>query len=481
MAKDKKSNDNPYYSFMTEYIEFCIRPCKNKLSEKEKEGLSDDEIVSKEEELKANITKFNKKQNECKDTYSNMCSSIEKSGLPELEAYSDAMITLYEEKSDWKKDIKSALVANASLKLYRKFRDDLNGLYPILLKINKVFPIDDYSELSLKSRASLYGSEVNKTQKGSLKNAPLSNDEISRMLDMFCAGDDFKRLGDWIIDILAFDDELIDDAYKKEFVPLRHQLKEQIYNALSSNESYRSAVQKALFDEGMLNKLIDGFCSVNGLKKNIDQLTENAKLLEERLVTENLEHEVRRKEQSEMIKKKDSEIEFLKKYVHDYEHICVQLDNLKRKYNAQIDINESIKIDDKNKIDELNDKIKKLSDEVEMITHELEEMKKNYEALQSDYGLKANELERLKAGSTQRTENARKEVLKDLIFGLNEQLYYLTMFLLELKDTGGLAPETIELFGDTLDNVDKALEKLGIEKIGVVENTTSYDSTLHEC
>lgn len=69
--------------------------------------------------------------------------------------------------------------------------------------------------------------------------------------------------------------------------------------------------------------------------------------------------------------------------------------------------------------------------------------------------------------------------MRELVTGINEQFYYLTMFYLELKENGKLEEESIELFADTLNNIDEVLAGLGIKKIGIIDQKVSYDASIH--
>ena len=88
-------------------------------------------------------------------------------------------------------------------------------------------------------------------------------------------------------------------------------------------------------------------------------------------------------------------------------------------------------------------------------------------------------MQRLKEMAAQKEETARIEMMRELVSGINEQFFYLTMFYLELKDTGKLEPESIELYADTLNNIDSVLARLGIKKIGVIDQTVNYDTSIH--
>lgn len=81
--------------------------------------------------------------------------------------------------------------------------------------------------------------------------------------------------------------------------------------------------------------------------------------------------------------------------------------------------------------------------------------------------------------ASQKEQSTRFDIMRELVTGINEQFFYLTMFYLELKDTGKLEPESIELYADTLHNIDSVFENLGIKKIGVIDQKVAYDASMH--
>ena len=467
------------YGIIYDYVESSVRSEKSKLSSKEKEGLSPDEVAKKEDELKELNERIKKAKRISREKFDSMCAELSSRGLPYLDIYIDATKKLYKEKADWKRNIKTMLVSPKSLKMFRDFRGNIVGLYPLLEKVNKTFPVDDYSELSLAPRAALYGSEVDKTQSGSTKKSPLPNEDIQAMLDAFLQVGDNNRLGDWLTAIIFFEPSQLIDGFQKEFREKRKELKEWVAVQIKINEKYKYAVMDVLLKGNKLTVLMDAFIDQSKAKAQHIELENKIKELEEQKAKERNEHQAIQEKMRGIIQENDANISALQQKVIDFERCQQQLSEYIKKYNAQVGANERIVIDNERRLSEIEAENEQIHDELAKAKARLEEVENRYSALESDFSLKSSELTRLKDTAVQKEEAIKIEVKRDLISGIKEQLDYLTMFCIDLKETGRLAPENVELFADTLDNIDHALFELGIKKIGRIEQKAVYDASIH--
>lgn len=470
---------NQLYTVVNGYVEYCVQNPKTKLTDKEKDGLSEVEIKKKEDELRQGIKHFEEQKKCFQQTFDAMCEAISKGGVEYLKVYVDALKKLYEDKSSWKRDIKSVLVNSKSLKLFRESRANIIELYPILVTVNKTFPVEDYSELSLSPKAAIYGSEVNKTAKGSTKKAPLRNEEIQAMLELFLQVKNYKRFGDWFMAILVVDASQIVDSFKAEFEPIREELRNWAYSQIESNESYKRAVMDTLIKNKMLKVLFDAYIAQPALLANKLELEDKVKFLEEERAKDNESHDERHKKQFAIIQEKDASITDLRQRLGDFDRCKQQLTSYIEKYQTQLNMNERITADNERRIKDMEADYDRMQDELAEAVAQLESLQTAHAALQSDFSLKNNELLRLREMASQKEETARFDIMRELVTGINEQFFYLTMFYLELKDTGKLEPESIELYADTLHNIDSVLENLGIKKIGVIDQKVAYDASMH--
>ncbi len=466
---------NQFYTTINDYIKYCIRNLKTNSFDKENEGLLAREMTKKEEALET----VDQQYEEQSKNFQKMCKTIEKGGIPYLSVYVEALGRLYENNRDWKREIKIVLVSDRSLKLFRDSRSNIMDLYPVLEMVNKIFPVDDYSELSLSPKAAIYGSEVNKTKKGSIKKPPFKNEEIQAMLELFLRKKEYERFGDWIMAILVFAPEQLVDGYQEKFIPERKRLMDWVYKQINTNDSYKRIVMEVLFKNKMLNQLADAFAAQPIMKAKQTELEYRIKQLEEENAKERVVHEERREKQYAMIQEKDARLSELRQKFKDFERCRQQLTTYMEKYQTQIDINERITVENERRVKAVEADYDRIQDELTEATAQLEDLQTIYSALQSDFSLKNNELLRLKEILFQKEETARVDLMREFVTGVSEQFFYLTLFYLELRDTGKLRSESIELYADTLNNIDSVLERIGIKKIGVIDQKVSYDASIH--
>lgn len=467
------------YKIVYDYVESNTRSEKSRLSNKEKEALSHDEITNIEDKLKEHNEQAKRKRKDSQDKFESMCSKASYNGLPYLDSYIEAAKKLYEDKIEWKRSIKAMLVSPKSLKMFKDFRTNLVDLYPLLLKVNNTFPVDDYPELSLTPRAALYGSEVDKSQSGSTKRSPLSNEEIRSMLTAFSKVEDKKRIGEWLLAILFFDSSHIIGGFQKDYKDKRKELVEWATIQVQTNEKYRLAVTDSLIDGNKLTVLMNAYMSQSKAKSKQIELESKIKELEDQKTRESEEYQEAQNKLLTVINKNNAIISELQQKAIDFERCKKQLSEYINRYNIQIEINERIVIENDRRLFETETENRQLQEDLLKIKSQMEEIETKYYALESDFSLKSNELARLKDTATQKEENVKTEVKRDLISGIKEQLDYLTMFYNDLKETGKLEPENIELFSDTLENIDNALFRLGIKKIGKIEQQVEYDASIH--
>ena len=459
-----------FYHVVSGYVEYCIRDSKAKLTAQERNELSESEIAEKEGELRSSIKKLKK---EFLEKYDELCANISKDGVQSLQLFVEALKKLYEEKSTWKKDISSVLTNQKSLRLFREVKSkNLVELYPILLTVNKTFQVNAYPELSLEPKAALCGSEIGKDGKNSIKKMPLKDEEIQAILEMFAQVNDIKRLGTWLIFILEFSPNQVIKGGEDEYGSTRMQLKEWAYTQIYTNDSFRSALTDALERNKKLNNYVDAFVSQSTMKAKLKELEERKEKLKAENEKEKTEHE-------DCCKKQSATISELRQKIMDFDRCKQQLTDCMQNYQLQIAINERITADNKRRIKAVEEDYDHMQDELSEKTEQLESLQTAYTALQSDFSLKNNELQRLKEMFSQKGKKDRIDLLRELVMEINEQFYYLTMFYLDFKDTGTLAPESIELYGDTINKIFTTLTNMGAKKIGEIDQKVPYDAAIH--
>lgn len=439
------------------YVKFCLQSRKLKSTTNNKEKLSQSEIEKKEE------LETNKK--EAQQSFNSMFTYIAYGGISTLKKYVDAMKRLYEEKNVCKSDIKNILVSQMSLKLFRDARSNLLELYPLLITLNKTFQVDNYSELSISPKVALYGIEVKETKNDCTQRPPLKNEDIQAMLDVFVQKKDNKRLGEWMLEILCFQPSQLVNT---KFIPEREKLKEWAVDQSINNDRYNNALIDEMLKANKFKDFLDAYNAKPDLISKQAELEKEIKSLKEKNIN-NLT----------TIQKQEETIAELQQKLRDFESYKKQLNDYKDKYHTQIAMNERIVAENERRLKEKETKYGCMQDEFNEMSLRLETVEMEYSALQSDFSLKDNELERLKDIADKNKEKARADIMKELVSGINDQFFYLTMFYLELKETGRLELENIELYADTLEKIDNVLLDLGIKKIGFIDQTVAYDSTVH--
>lgn len=465
-------NFEEFYNVISSYVEYCLRKTKTYLENNNEKEDTTSNSGNLNNENNLDYKSFQKQKKLFQNKFNFMCSTILDGNITYLNAYIDATKKLYDEKNDWKREIKAMLVSSKSLELFRNYRRNLVELYPLLVKVNSIFPIDDYYELSLAPEAALYGSIVNQSQKGSVKKSPLDNDEIQEMLNVFLIREDMVSLGRWLMAILCFDSSHLVGDFQNYFVSKRNNLRKWAYEQILVKDKYRYAIMDFLAEKNKLKNILDVYLQKPQFQEKIKKLEEsNSKF---RISNNELRNNI-----DTLNKKCDTNMSRLEKLESDFERCKHQLDDTMNKYHAQIAINERVVLENERMIYDIKVERDSIQDELDKIKSQLASINETYYALQSDYTLKNNEFLKLKNNLEQKEKNAKIDVMKDLVSGINEQFYYLTLFYLELKDYGRLSQETIGLYADALSEIDNVLSKLGIKKMGVIEQKTTYDAAIH--
>ena len=125
----------------------------------------------------------------------------------------------------------------------------------------------------------------------------------------------------------------------------------------------------------------------------------------------------------------------------------------------------------------------KINDKDSLISNmneEIIEIKNHCIALEADNSLRLNELQRKKEEIKRAEETAQNEIKKKLMYGLNNQLYYLTLFHHDLLDNKGkLNEENVDIYLYTLNEIENVLKNVGIKRIGTIDERVEYDSSIH--
>ena len=420
------------------------------------------------------------------ELYRETMSEISKGDISSLKKYIDTLFLILKKNPKLKAKIKSVLVSDESLQAFKTARKAITDLHPLLVRINKEYNFDNYYELSLKPEPYIYGSVVVDRNGNPIAREPRTNEEIESMLELFINVKDYDDLEDWIFAILLFMPDQVIEEYKDNYCPLREDLRSWTWGQVFNSEKYRIVVVDKLFKKKELRNLFNGLLEMERLRKrHTTSIEENRSLkgrvrdLEDQLVQGKAEYHSTIQKQNEKITDLNRQVEILNTEVRNYNLCKKQLSDCIERYNAQIGINERVVIENDKRISEIQEENKEITKENQSLEAALKELRQKTASLESDLSLKASEVKRLRDESEKKESAARHSLLCELVTGINDQLFYLTCFYLDLKETGHLEPETVGLFEDTLNSIDSCLSDLGVQKIGVIDQQIKYDSSLY--
>lgn len=463
---DSKTN---CHRILEEYIKNCEQKQKNK-----------------ENNAELNNSNIDSGKNNIEDLYKIIMNEVSKGDIVTLTEFTSSLVKLNTSQPKLKRYILDILFSEESLKGFRNARNNIVDLFPLLVNINEHFNVDYYYELTLKPYAYLYGVFVEGSEGVLIDREPLSNEEIQSMLTLFIDLKENDYLADWTMNILSYMPESIVDKYRKDFSPLREELQKWAWKQVFSNEKYRKPVSDRLFKKKELRGFVD--CQVkirrmeNRHKKNVEDnkiLRSQIRELEDKYVKELSDYQNKIQAQNEIIIAQNDKINSFTEKMRDYERNMGLLNEYSQRYRAQVGINERIVLENDIRVNEVETENRELRKKYDSIRNNFEGIQLKFKELESDYNLKNNELERIKIAEGEQEKTVRHSLLCELVSGLNNQLYYLTCFYLDLKETGHLEPEGVGLLADTLNAIDEALSQLGVEKIGIIDQKVRYNASLH--
>lgn len=449
---------------------------KEKSAMKEIEADEGKSPFEKEESKK----KFAEERKTAEQQKTELKKLVENADLNHLTSIIKVIQEIYVERRDLKPLAKKMLVSSPFRKQIGSFRkNDFGAVYPLIAFISNKFPVDDYPMFTLRPRAALYGAEVEKTSKGSTFLPPLSNEEIMKCLAVFLERDKWA-LYNWIMEIFAFDETLIADCHKAKFVKERQELLLDTIELLKKDSRYQTAIAEKLFERGDLARLVNLQRTEEQTKLKVKELEDTVKKLEQAASEKEESYRVCAGRQKAMIDEKQAMIETLQAKLKKFDELSEKLALYMKKYDAQVSINERITIENDIRVNEAENQIRFVEAENTKLQADVSEMKGLYENVKSDLSLRTAEIKRLTEDTANMELKAKEGLLREVVSALKEQMYYIILYYLELKENGSLEKESVEMFGDTIANIRTALDSVGIEMFGSVDEKVIYDSSIHD-
>lgn len=469
-----KDNSNAnYYEVVRDYLVFSA--WAKDTGYYQRNGIVSKENSSQNEEV---FDMTEDRIREVQQRFNELFESVIKGTLADLSIYVDTLIQLKNERKDLSEQIDELITSPKLLMHFRNLYNQYDEILPILRVINQSFPIDAYPELSLQPEAALYGSITFDNGRSATKRYPLSNEGIQAVVEGLSKRHR-KRAADWLMAILLFRSDKLDDAFKADYSDQRNRLRKWMQRKIDNDENYAKLAAKAMVQTQHLSDFVNAYLNAEKTREGQTELREKVTRLQEELEESKKTNEYRNRKLSELKEQKERNELLYRDKIHEIDSLKLDLNALQQKYNAQIAINERVVLENERRLTEMQRDYYEMQDSLTEAETKCDEMENKYEAIESDHALALDELARFKASATQKTENAKLSVKRELINGLSDQLYYLSMIYLELEETGSLETENIGTFKDVLEAVDDELHKLDINKIGMIDQKDEFDSSIH--
>ena len=418
-----------------------------------------------------------------------ICKILENETAESVNEYLELFVRSYEEDKENRKYIKAALTASFSVEMIKKWRcENLNDVYENLSKVEKTIPVADNGYLSFDPFFAIYGWKRGNEKSGIKWYPPLKNEVVFNTVKVFMNREDKERLIKWIFEILAYDKKNFElNEYAKRFDQERIDLQNNLTLMIKEDEKLRNILIKELLD----GKLLLDLAVQSKMPLKVKNLESDIKKQEERFKLEKEEREKSYREsadrQTQMINEKEDRIkalvkktENLEKLEDQYDRAREELDDTKIRLDSQRKINEDIKRCDLETISKKDEKINELEQELKLTNATLADVRDALEAIRVDITIKNNEISHLKDSVNTKDSDAVEDLLQRLAANINNQIFYLSMFYQILSENNGQLDEVnVEMFKDVLEQVETALEEIGLKKIGLLNEVTEYDSAIH--
>lgn len=471
---DKKEEKNidaiELYDSLLEIMEF-----ENEFKRK----LANDKRKTQEE--KENIeSSFKEKKEAIEKKREIFLKSIEGRDVRQLQEIVMVMQKIYVEQRDLKPQVKKLLTEVSFRKQIHALRkQDFKRAYLMIEFISSKFPVDDYPMYTLKPDAVLYGSEIVKTTKESIYLSPLNNDEIMDCLEVFSEKNKWTFYN-WVMAILAFDSEKMVEAFKEKYLKERKELLLKVIERIKKNSLFKTVIMDKLLEKGDLARIINLQVAGSNAEKKVKELEEKINEMTASVEEEKKSYQERAKKQENIIIEKKEELAQMRKELKKFDDMSSKLSEFMRRYDAQVKANDMLVIGYEKRIFDIEEKNKNYLEDNQRLRVEVMELSNEFENVKSDLSLKIAEIARITESVGETEKKERERVLSELVADMKEQIYYILLFYEELVENGTLENESIEMFGNTIQNIKKSLKELGVVMYGKIDESVEYDSALHD-
>ncbi len=373
----------------------------------------------------------------------------------------------------------------------RQYISNIFELYPIIYRMNQLADFTGSPLFSQDPNHAVYGA-VRQVGNNNLYRRPLEDETLQMLIQAVAeysktTGNGYQ-LGKWLFTILSFNKSKFtfqsSSSDMIQFEGNGERMRKKIKQEMTGNEYYQQALTYYMLSENIIENMVKKDIIANGEKeqnKNLEQQLAQAKLEKGDLEIElsNLQRQL-------------ENLQHIEKQQQEREEKCRELSE---KYDRQISINKALSRDNesqqillKNKLEELESEIdekvlenKRVLEQISYNEEKLELLTREKENISADLLNERNKVEILRNGIDQKITEAREELLKGMIFKLNDPLNHFSRYFEYFQSLNGIDVDTISFCMDDLNNIIEIFKEYNLLPIGRYLQEVKYDYSIHHC
>ena len=254
----------------------------------------------------------------------------------------------------------------------------------------------------------------------------------------------------------------------------------KVIERIKKNSLFKTVIMDKLLEKGDLARIINLQVAGSNAEKKVKELEEKINEMTASVEEEKKSYQERAKKQENIIIEKKEELAQMRKELKKFDDMSSKLSEFMRRYDAQVKANDMLVIGYEKRIFDIEEKNKNYLEDNQRLRVEVMELSNEFENVKSDLSLKIAEIARITESVGETEKKERERVLSELVADMKEQIYYILLFYEELVENGTLENESIEMFGNTIQNIKKSLKELGVVMYGKIDESVEYDSALHD-
>ena len=403
-------------------------------------------------------------------------SHLRDNSTAEINTFLDWLLELYVDP--FRRDVKSYLVSEKMRKiLSAAYEHDTATIYPVLEKINKYIPVQEYPSLSFEPTSALIGSIVPKSSSEREFFPPLSDSAIISRLNLFVQNKNADVFTKWVLGILQYNPLAVPSVF--DFHENRDSVKKWIHYQLCNNDVARELLTDGLIGGEQLQVLLNDLHNQKLRASSISSLQKENERLNSEYETQKTQIDFLK----EQLEARDRAIEQYKELQRkaDYEKIVLneKSNQSEQRLNLQILANERLVADNERRLQKATADVTQAINRAELLEDENQKLSQELENVQADFDLSQNNLKNAEQAVGEQEDRTKKILLRNLVEGLSEPLYYLSGTSQYLAQSHPDDSAIMEL-PEFLSQINKTLSSMGLTKFGQDGESLAYDPALHE-